>query len=164
MDREYLQGISCAMIMAMSMRLKIALTIAVIASTVLYMIVTTVRSGSALVYFKHVDEVMQSPARWKDQPLKIHGNIVAGSILKKPASMEFKFALHRKKRWVEILYSGIVPDNFKDCAELVVEGKLVGQRRFIATSLSAKCPSKYDGKRDMGCGEELRSEVLASWR
>ena len=63
---------------------------------------------------------------------------------------------------MDVSYTGLVPDNFKDCAELVVTGKLVEKRRFLAEELSAKCPSKYDGKRTAGCGEQLTAQVSAS--
>ena len=145
----------------MSTKAKIALTMAIVAGSVGYMIYTTISSGRALEYFKHVDEVMTSPASWKGQRLQIHGNVVAGSILKRPGSLDYKFALHRGNRWMEVTYSGLVPDNFKDCAELVVKGRMIDNWTFAGDEISAKCPSKYDGKRDTGCGEGLRDQVRA---
>jgi cytochrome c-type biogenesis protein CcmE len=144
----------------MTTRIKIALTVAVVGGGVGYMIYTTVSSGTALEYFKHVDEVVTEPSRWKDQRLQVHGNVVAGSVLKRPGALDYRFALHRGGHWLDVTYSGIVPDNFKDCAELVVKGKLVGAHRFLANEISAKCPSKYDEQRTTGCGEELLKEVL----
>ncbi len=146
----------------MKTKTKIGLTVAVVVGGVGYMIVTTVRSGAALEYFKHVDEVMADTARWKGQRLQVHGNVVTGTIEKIPGKLDFKFALHRGGRWLEVTYAGLVPDNFKDCAELVVKGKLVEEHRFAGDEISAKCPSKYDGKRATGCGEELTAEVKSS--
>jgi len=40
-------------------------------------------------------------------------------------------------------YTGLVPDTFKDGAELVLTGKL-GPQGFQATDMTAKCPSKYE--------------------
>lgn len=146
----------------MSTKTKIALTVAVLAGGVGYMVYTTVSSGTALEYFKHVEEVVARPGEWQAQRVQLHGNVVAGSILKRPGSMDYKFALHRAGSWVEVTYSGLVPDNFRDCAELVVKGKLVEPRRFSGDEISAKCPSKYDGKRQTGCGAELTAQVLAA--
>jgi len=145
----------------MSTKSKIGLTVAVVLGAVGYMIFTTVGSGGALEYFKHVDEVARQPAPWVGRRLQVHGNVAAGTILKREGSLDYKFALFRQGEWLDVSYAGLVPDNFKDCAELVVTGKLVDRRRFAADELSAKCPSKYDGKRNAGCGEELQSRITA---
>ena len=146
---------------AMSARAKIGLTVAVVLGAVGYMILTTVSSGGALEYFKHVEEVTREPGRWQGQRLQVHGNVVAGSILKRDGSLDFRFALFRQGQWLEVTYSGLVPDSFKDCAELVVTGTLTGPGRFAAEEISAKCPSRYDGKRSGGCGEPLAAQVQA---
>lgn len=128
-----------------------------------FMVFSTVSSGEALEYYKHVDEVMPQAATWVGRRLRLHGNVVSGTILKREGSLDFKFALHRRGKWVEVSYTGIVPDSFKDCAELVLKGRLVDPKRFKAEAISAKCPSKYDGKRQAGvCGEEHVEEVLAA--
>jgi cytochrome c-type biogenesis protein CcmE len=145
----------------MGTKAKVALTVAILAGGVAYMIVTTVSSGEALVYYKHVDEVMADPAAWTGRTLQLHGNVVQGTIVKREGSLDFKFALHRGGRWMEVAYSGLVPDSFRDCAELVVKGELQSSGTFSAHELSAKCPSKYDDKRRAGlCAAALRDQVL----
>lgn len=145
----------------MSTRSKILVTVAVVVGGAAYMIVTTVRSGEALEYYKHVHEVVGDPAAWKARRLQLHGNVVQGSIVKKPGSLDFRFGLHRGGAWVDVHYAGIVPDSFKDCAEVVVRGQLRDAHTFAAEEISAKCPSKYDGKRQSGqCGEAFRQQVL----
>lgn len=139
---------------------KVALSVAVVAAGVGFMIYTTVSSGDALEYYKHVHEIVGHADDWKDRRLQVHGNVVAGSILKKSGSLDFKFAIHQEGKWVDVQYNGLIPDAFKDCTELVVKGKLLGNHRFQADTISAKCPSKYEGKlRRVGCGDEHLSEV-----
>jgi cytochrome c-type biogenesis protein CcmE len=133
---------------------KILVTVAILFGAVGYAIYTTVSSGDALEYFKHVDEVMKSPDEWRQKRIKLHGNVVQGTVLKREGALDFVFALHRGGRFVDVAYQGIVPDSFKDCAEVVVTGRLQGSR-FKGEELSAKCPSKYDGVRNKGCGEDL---------
>lgn len=133
-----------------------------ILGAVIYMVVSSLQSGEALVYYKHVDEVVGQRQKWSGRGLQLHGNVVEGSILKKPDSMDFKFALHKNGKWLEVAYRGLVPDTFKDCAEVVVKGKLSGQDAFAADEITAKCPSKYEGKlRKVGCGESLKQQVQA---
>lgn len=145
----------------MNMKAKVAITLLVLSGGIGYTIYSTIQSGEALEYFKHVDEVVASSRQWEGQHLQLHGNVVAGSILKKANALDYKFALHRKGQWIDISYTGIVPDTFRDCAELVVKGKFLGNRQFKAETISAKCPSKYDGKRDTGCGQKLQPQVLS---
>jgi cytochrome c-type biogenesis protein CcmE len=148
--------------MAMSTKAKIGLTVAVLLGAVGYMVFTTISSGSALEYFKHVEEVVRDPKPWLGQRLQVHGNVVAGTILKRDGSLDYKFGLYRGDEWMDVSFTGLVPDNFKDCAELVVTGKLLEQRRFHAEELSAKCPSKYDNQRTPGCGESLTAKVKSA--
>ena len=143
--------------------IKIALSVAVVAAGVGYMVYSTIESGEALEYYKHVDEVMASPDRWQGKRLQMHGNVVAGSIVKKKGSLDFKFAVHQGGQWMDVDYKGLIPDAFKDCAELIVKGKLSGKQSFKAETISAKCPSKYEGQmRREGCGDKHLAQVQAS--
>jgi len=45
---------------------------------------------------------------------------------------------------LQVDYKGALPDLFEVGAEVIVEGKLVETHTFKATSLSTKCPSKYE--------------------
>ena len=140
---------------------KAGITVALVGAGIGYMVLTTVSGGEVLEYYKHVDELLRDPAGWRGKRLQLHGHVVRGSVVKKPGSLDFRFALHRGGEWIDVAYSGLVPDSFKDCGEVVVKGKLTTDRAFAADAISAKCPSKYDGKRQAGvCGEAHLAEVL----
>jgi cytochrome c-type biogenesis protein CcmE len=143
---------------------KAGLTIAIVAGAVGYMIYSTVSSGDALEYYKHVEEVVGEASRWKHERIQLHGNVVKGTVLKRAGALDYKFALHSKGKWIDVSYTGIVPDGFKECGELIAKGRLLADGRFAADELSAKCPSKYEEKRDPahGCGDDLRATVLAA--
>lgn len=145
---------------------KVALSLALVGTAVGYMIYTTVSSGDALEYYKHVDEVVQEPGQWQGRKVQLHGNVVAGSILKAKGTLKFRFALHENGRWLDVNYQGLVPDAFKDCAEIIVKGRVAEDgRSFTAETMSAKCPSKYEGKmKQVGCGEDLLPQVLSHRR
>ncbi|MBK6846699.1 MAG: cytochrome c maturation protein CcmE [Proteobacteria bacterium] len=134
----------------------------IISAAVLFLIFSSVSGGSALEYFKNVDEVAGQPQRWVGRRLRVHGNVVKGTIQKKPGTLDHRFAVHSGGQWIEVSYRGLVPDTFKDCAEVVVKGQLLTSGRFAADTVTAKCPSKYDEKQRLsGCGDELKSQVLA---
>jgi cytochrome c-type biogenesis protein CcmE len=135
----------------------------VIVAGIGYLVVSSISKGDALEYFKDVHQALENPGEWKDKRLRMRGNVIAGTIQKKRTSLEYRFAVYSQNKWVEVTYRGLVPDTFKDCAEVVVKGKLVSPTRFEATEITAKCPSKYqESQRLTGCGEHFRSAVLAA--
>ena len=48
---------------------------------------------------------------------------------------------------VTVRYEGIVPDTFKDDAEVIVTGILGQDELFRGSELVAKCPSKYEAEK-----------------
>ena len=49
---------------------------------------------------------------------------------------------------VDAAYTGVVPDTFKDEAEVVLKGRLTADGFHTeASGVMAKCPSKYDPNR-----------------
>jgi cytochrome c-type biogenesis protein CcmE len=99
-------------------------------------------------YYKHVDEVMTDPASWYGKRLQLHGFVVDGSILRRRDSLDYRFQIESHVKSVSARYTGVVPDNFKSGAELVVKGRL-GPDGFVVErdGIMAKCPSKYEGSR-----------------
>ena len=98
-------------------------------------------------YYKLVEEVMVEPARWEGRNLQLHGFVVPNSITRRRDSLEWRFKVQSRDRAhvVNATYTGVVPDTFKDEAEVVLKGRLDGTGFHVAPSgVMAKCPSKYD--------------------
>ena len=48
--------------------------------------------------------------------------------------------------FIKVEYKGIVPDAFQEEVEVIVEGTYDEvNKKFVANSLLAKCPSRYEG-------------------
>jgi cytochrome c-type biogenesis protein CcmE len=123
--------------------IKIAITSVVLVLAFAGLLWFTLREGTE--YYKHVDEVMASRQDWEGKRLQLHGFVVAGSILRKPDSLEYKFKVQNKGHVVDAWYTGIVPDTFKDDAEVVLKGRLSADGfRTEPNGVMAKCPSKYE--------------------
>ena len=123
--------------------IKIGVTSAVLVLAFAGLLWSTLREGTE--YYKHVDEVMASRQDWEGKRLQLHGFVVAGSILRKPDSLEYKFKVQNKGHVVDAWYTGIVPDTFKDDAEVVLKGRLSADGfRTEPNGVMAKCPSKYE--------------------
>jgi cytochrome c-type biogenesis protein CcmE len=126
--------------------LKIGLTVAVLAVSLGGLLWSTLSEGTE--YYKRVDEVMANPAQWQGKALRLHGFVVRDSILRKRNSLEYKFAIQNKGQMVDAVYSGIVPDTFKDEAEVVLKGRLQPDGFHVdPNGVMAKCPSKYDANK-----------------
>ena len=100
--------------------------------------------GQGMQYYKYVDEVTTQPlASWQDKTLQVHGHVVPGTRTRKPDTLDYRFTLHRNGQQLTVFYTGVVPDTFKDDAEVVVTGQMT-DAGFMATDMTAKCPSKYE--------------------
>ena len=55
-----------------------------------------------------------------------------------------RFIMTDGQQDLPVSYVGVVPDSFKAGGQTVVEGKLDPEGTFQATTLLAKCPSKYE--------------------
>ena len=123
--------------------IKIAATTAVMVLAFTGLLWSTLREGTE--YYKHVEEVMTSPQAWEGKRLQLHGFIVPGSIMVKPDTLDYKFKVESKGSVVEASYRGIVPDTFKDEAEVVLKGRLTPAGFSTdPNGVMAKCPSKYE--------------------
>jgi cytochrome c-type biogenesis protein CcmE len=97
--------------------------------------------GETAQYYKNVNEVMAAPDAWYGKPLQVHG--YARDIRRKRDSLDWSFELHREGQVMRATYTGITPDTFVNDSEVVLQGTL-GPSGFHATSMTAKCPSKYE--------------------
>ena len=97
--------------------------------------------GETAQYYKYVNEVMAEPDAWYGKPLQVHG--YARDIRRKRDSLDWSFELHREGQVMRATYTGITPDTFLNDSEVVLQGTLT-PNGFQATSMTAKCPSKYE--------------------
>jgi cytochrome c-type biogenesis protein CcmE len=130
--------------------IKIGITSAVLVLAFAGLLWSTLQDGTE--YYKNVDEVMTNPQAWEGKQLQLHGYVVPGSIYRKRDSLEYRFKVqHTPARSsgeaviVDATYSGVVPDTFKDEAEVVLKGQLSGTTfHTVPNGVMAKCPSKYE--------------------
>jgi cytochrome c-type biogenesis protein CcmE len=124
---------------------KIALTTVVLLASFGGLLWSTLREGTE--YYKHVEEVMVQPDVWYGKHLQLHGYVVANSIMRRRDSLDYRFQVQSKGQVVSASYSGIVPDTFKDDAEVVLKGTLSADGFAVEPNgVMAKCPSKYEAK------------------
>jgi cytochrome c-type biogenesis protein CcmE len=76
--------------------------------------------------------------------VKVGARVVPGSIVRAPGGREVNFRVSDGAQTYPVLYRGITPDTFTDGVDVVVEGRLGHDGTFRATTLLAKCASRYE--------------------
>ena len=124
--------------------IKIGATVLVLMVAFSGLMWSSLREGTE--YYKHVDEVMNSPEQWHDKKLQLHGFVVPGSIKQRPQSFDYIFKVHNNGHVVDASYTGIAPDTFfQEGAEVVLKGRLTPAGFHTdPNGIMAKCPSKYE--------------------
>jgi cytochrome c-type biogenesis protein CcmE len=122
-------------------------TLFVVGGSLSYLFYTTLSSEAE--FYKHVDEVLSQPDEWYGKKMKLHGFVVDNTILVNDQTLEYRFDLQTNGHAIKAAYKGVVPDTFKNSAEVVLTGVL-DRDGFHATDMTAKCPSKYDPKSATG--------------
>src|SRR5712675_1219863 len=97
--------------------IKIAVTCLVLAGALGGLMYTTLAEGTE--YYLHVDEVMNDPSAWQNKKLQLHGFVT--DLRQRPNTLDYKFQVQNNGKIVTALYSGVVPDNFKNGAEVVLK-------------------------------------------
>ncbi len=133
-------------------KVKFAAGIVVIVFSLVYLVVSGFQK-TAMYYFT-VSELEAREADFVDMRIKLAGKVVPGSIQLDNRTHAVQFSIwepvegtgegYSAKRTVA--YKGVVPDTFKDEADVILEGKTRADGVFQAETLLAKCPSKYEGK------------------
>lgn len=76
--------------------------------------------------------------------LKLGARVVPGSIRREAGGREYAFVVTDGAKTYPVIYRGIAPDTFTDGVDVVVEGRLGQDGTFHATTLLAKCASRYE--------------------
>ena len=78
--------------------------------------------------------------------IRMGAKVVAGTIRRDVATQTVSFDVTDGHFTYPVVYRGLAPDTFDDDVEVVVEGRLARDGVFHATSLLAKCGSRYEAQ------------------
>ncbi len=112
------------------------------------------------IYSKPVDELVRAKATFAGRPVRAEGNLVHGTLQKREQPCEYRFTIEKNGVEVPVRFAQcVVPDTFRDVPDMdvsvTVEGELLADSSFEATSVLAKCPSKYEMKERAQKGERM---------
>ena len=76
--------------------------------------------------------------------VKVGARVVPGSIERVPGGRDYRFRVTDGASTFPVDFHGIAPDTFTDSVDVVVEGRMGQDGTFRATTLLAKCASRYE--------------------
>jgi cytochrome c-type biogenesis protein CcmE len=112
------------------------------------------------VYAKPVDELVRDKQKFANRPVRAEGNLVHGSLTKRDSPCEYRFTITKNGVELPVHFPQcVVPDTFRDVPGMdvgvTVEGQLKADNSFEATTVLAKCPSKYEMQDRQKRGEQM---------
>ncbi len=79
----------------------------------------------------------------RDKDFRIGGLVMKGSVRRKPGDMTVHFVLTDYAHQVPVVYTGVLPDLFREGQGIIAHGQLGPNGVFVADEVLAKHDSKY---------------------
>ena len=133
----------------MTARTKFLIGGLLVVGTAVYLMASSIRETAT--YFLTPSELATKAAAdpgFYDTGVKLGARVVRGSIRRAPGGREYTFAVTDGGQTYPVVYRGIAPDTFTDDVDVVVDGRLGRDGTFRATTLLAKCASRYENAPD----------------
>lgn len=129
----------------MKARTRFFIGAALVVGTVGYLMASGIKDTG--VYFLTPTELatrVSADPSFYDVGVKMGARVVTGSIQRDVASQTITFQATDGQQTYPVVYRGLAPDTFTDDVDVVVEGRLMPDGTFRATTLLAKCGSRYE--------------------
>lgn len=131
----------------MKPRTKFAIGGLLVLSTATYLMASSI--SETAVYYLTPNELSAKVIRdpgFYETGVKVGGRVVRGTIAREPSGRMVSFVVTDSggRTQLPVVYRGITPDTFTDDVDVVVEGRLDRDGTFQATTLLAKCASRYE--------------------
>ena len=137
----------------MKARTKFLIGGALVLSSAGYLMASSIKStGTYYLTPSELATKLEADASFHDVGLKMGAKVVRGSIVRAPGGRQVTFKVTDGTKVLPVEYKGIIPDTFTDAEdiEVVVEGRMGRDGVFHATTLLAKCASRYENAPEKG--------------
>jgi cytochrome c-type biogenesis protein CcmE len=115
---------------------------------VVFILGFSIAIGLILFAFKNSIDLYYTPTQLLSNTNMLHKSIRIGGLVEKGsvvkhADLNLSFNIIDNNNSIQVMYSGILPDLFKEGQGVVVLGKLKNKQQFIARQVLAKHDEKY---------------------
>ena len=112
----------------------------VLLSALLFMFIKTFNDN--LLFYRSPSQITNSELP-ENYVFRVGGVVLDGSLIKSKNTMNVKFAITDYERNLDISYTGILPDLFREGQGVVIRGKLASDGIFYAEEVLAKHDETY---------------------
>ncbi|MGH7718006.1 MAG: cytochrome c maturation protein CcmE [Gemmatimonadaceae bacterium] len=129
----------------MKARTKFLICGAAVLGTAGYLMASSIKETGVYYYTPSelASKVTADPSFY-DLGVKVGARVVPGSIVRDSGGRSMRFVVTDGARTFPVSYRGIAPDTFTDGVDVVLEGRMERDGSFRATTVLAKCASRYE--------------------
>ncbi len=140
-----------------SARTKFLIGGALVLGTAGYLMATSIKD-TGMYYLTPTEFATKLTAdpSFRSSGVKLGARVIPGTIKRVPGGKEYAFQVTDGAQMYPVVYRGIAPDTFTDGVDVVVEGRLAEDGTFHATTLLAKCASRYENAPGNKGGEKYQ--------
>lgn len=129
----------------MKARTKFLIGGALVLATSGYLMATSIEeTGTYYLTPTELATKVQTDPSFYGTGVKVGARVVPGSIVRAPGGRSMKFEVTDGAKSFPVSYHGLAPDTFTDGVDVVVEGRMDRDGTFAATTVLAKCASRYE--------------------
>lgn len=120
---------------------QLGIAASIVASLTAYM--AYVGSTSGWQYFLTVEECLRDRPTLINQPVRVSGKVMTGSLEIIPGQQQANFKIGKAGSALTVRYTGPLPDNLAEGVDVVVEGRLDQTGHLNGDKVLTQCASKY---------------------
>ncbi len=95
-----------------------------------------------MMFYVEIADVVAGNAP-ADRNFRVGGLVVEGSVRRDPGELQLSFTLTDLEDELEVLYSGVLPDLFREGQGIIAHGKMNEDGAFVADEVLAKHDENY---------------------
>jgi len=95
-----------------------------------------------MMFYVEISEVAKGNAPL-DRNFRVGGLVVEGSVQRSPGELQIRFTLTDLEDELDVLYSGILPDLFREGQGIIAHGRMNDSGDFVADEVLAKHDENY---------------------
>lgn len=124
--------------------LKFGIVVTAIVGTLAWLAVNGINESKT--YYKTISELKTMSGSEAAKRVRVTGDVVPGSIRREGEHVHFTILETEHNLTLSVVYMGKdpLPDTFRDSAQAMADGRMQPDGTFHASSIAAKCPSKYE--------------------
>ncbi|MEO0575933.1 MAG: cytochrome c maturation protein CcmE [Pseudomonadota bacterium] len=93
-------------------------------------------------FYYELDEIAAGAAP-TDRSIRVGGLVEVGSLKREPGSLTLAFTLTDTANTLDVLYTGVLPDLFRDGQGIIANGRINDAGVFVAEEVLAKHDENY---------------------